>query len=61
MVDSHLEILKIIPIKLLGMKANGKIFKTCSLGTMFLKTNKKIISKGVLQIRSNVDPSKVHN
>jgi hypothetical protein len=60
-VDYHLEILKIIPIKFIGMKANVKIFKTCSLSTMFLKNNKKIISKGVLQIRSNVDPSKVHN
>jgi hypothetical protein len=42
MVDCHLEILKIIPIKFIGMKANVKIFKTCSLGIMFLKNNKKI-------------------
>jgi hypothetical protein len=48
MVDCHLEILNRIPIKFIGMKANVKIFKTCSLGTMFLKNNKKFISKGVL-------------
>jgi hypothetical protein len=43
------------------MKANIKIFQTCSLGTMFLKNNKKSISKGLLKIRFSFDPSKVHN
>jgi hypothetical protein len=42
MVDCHLEILKGIPIKFIGMKTNVKTFKTCSLGTMFLKNNKRV-------------------
>jgi hypothetical protein len=42
MVDCHLEILKRIPIKFIAMKANVKSLKTCSLGTKFVKNNKRI-------------------
>jgi hypothetical protein len=49
------------PIKSILMKANVKILTTCSLSTIFFKNNKKSISKGLLKIRFNFDPSKVHN
>ncbi len=43
------------------MKANVKILKTCSLNTIFFKNNKKSILEGLLKIKFNFDPSKVHN
>jgi hypothetical protein len=36
------------------MKANIEFLKTCSLNTMFLKNNKKFISKGLLILSIDV-------
>jgi hypothetical protein len=43
------------------MKAKVNILKKCSLGRICFKNNKKSISKGLLKIKFNFDPSKVHN
>jgi hypothetical protein len=56
-----LEILEKKPIKSMRIKGHLNILIMYPLGIIFLTNTKKIISKGILKIRSNSNPSKVHN
>jgi hypothetical protein len=56
-----LEILKEIPIKCTRIKAHLNILIMDPLGIEILINIKKFISKGLLKIRFNFDPLKVHN
>jgi hypothetical protein len=56
-----LEILKRKPIKSIRIKTHLNIYIVNPLGILFLTNTKKFISKGLLKIRYNFDPSKVHN
>jgi len=56
-----LEILKKKPIKSIRIKAHLNILIMYPLGIEILTNTKKFISKGILKIRSNSKPSKIHN
>jgi hypothetical protein len=56
-----LKILKENPIKCIRIKAHLNILIMDPLGIIFLINIKNFISKGLLKIRFNFDPSKVHN
>jgi hypothetical protein len=56
-----LEIRKENPIKCIRIKTHLDISIMDPLGINFLINIKKFISKGLLKIRFNFDPSKVHN
>jgi hypothetical protein len=49
------------PIKSIRIKDRLNISIMDPLGIIFFDKHKKKISKGLLKIRSNFDPSKVHN
>jgi hypothetical protein len=56
-----LKILKENPIKCIRIKAHLNILIMDPLGINILINIKNFISKGLLKIRFNFDPSKVHN
>jgi hypothetical protein len=56
-----LEILEKKPIKSIRIKTHLNILIMYPLGIEILTNTKKFISKGILKIRSNSNPSKIHN